>query len=305
MYRLLLPLLLALLFPLALTAQQVSKPIGTFSRDTIKLGELVQYTLVHRHPATQEVILPDAKYNFSPFELVRQDFYPTVTRANLSTDSTVYTLRTFETAGIQKLALPVTILQGQDTLQLLADTSMVVLHQLVKDVREPLALKTETELVPVEERFNWPMLLLWVFVSILLLSLIWLLFGQPIKIKYRLYRLHKDYAYFTTRYNAHVDRYVKSGYSQSMEKAVSLWKNYLTKLEQSAINSFTTKEIVEFYQDDEEVNTALRLCDKAIYGNLLSEADPETKQALNKLRRFVKKRYKLRREITKNVKNNG
>lgn len=305
MRSLIVTLLVVVCVQISIQAQQMSKPMGTFSTDTIKLGELVRYTLVHRHPATQEVILPGPSHGFDSFELVKQDFYPTITKANLSTDSTVYTLRTFETTPVQQLALPVILLQGQDTVQLLTDTSSVVLLQLVSEVKEPLELKAETELVPVEERFNWPILLVWILVSSVLLALIWLLFGQTIKSKYRLYRLRQDYVYFTTRYNSHVDRYVKTGFSQSMEKAVSLWKNYLTKLERSAINSFTTKEIVEFYHDDEEVNTALRLCDKAIYGNLLKEADTETRQALSKLRRFAKSRYKLQREIKKNAKVNG
>lgn len=283
--------------------QQLPGPSGSFSTDSIKIGELVQYTLVHRHPATQEVILPGSSYNFAPFELVQQDFYPTITKNGLSTDSTVYTLRTFSTDAFQKLALPIIVLQQGDTLQLLPDTSTVVLHQLVKQVHEPLEFRAETELVPVEHRFDWPIFLVWVIVTVLLLSLIWLLFGQTIKTKYKLYRLRKDYLYFTSRYNSHVDRFVKSGAAQSMEKAVSLWKNYLTKLERSAINSFTTKEIVEFYDNDEEVNIALRLCDKAIYGHLISESDPESKRALTKLRRFAKGRYKLQRELTKDAKN--
>ncbi|MHC2990552.1 hypothetical protein OB13_02750 [Pontibacter sp. HJ8] len=88
-----------------------------------------------------------------------------------------------------------------------------------------------------------------------------------------------------------------------MEKAVALWKNYLTKLERSAINSFTTKEIVEYYNDDEQVNLALRFCDKAIYGNATAEPDAETNKALSLLRRFARGRYKTHREITKNARN--
>ncbi len=284
--------------------QQVLRPVGTFSNDTIRIGAPVTFSLVHRHPEKLEVILPGSNYNFSPFELVRKDYYPTYTRNGISVDSAVYTLRTFDTRAVQALALPVFVLQGTDTIRVNGDSSRVILQQLVTKVNEPLQFKSETTLVPVEERFNWPVLLLWVVVGTLFLSLIWLIFGQTIKTKYKLYRLRKDHLYFTSRYNAHVDRFVKTGVSQSMEKAVSLWKNYLTKLERSAINSFTTKEIVEFYENNEEVNTALRLCDKAIYGNMLTEADADTKEALLLLRRFAKSRYKARREITKNAKNN-
>ncbi len=293
--------LLILWWPFLLQAQQLQRPAGYFSQDTIKLGLPVTYTLVHKHPHTTEIILPGESYNFSPFELVRRDFYPTRTRDGISTDSAVYTLRTFDLKAAQALALPVFILKGKDTLRLRADSSHVVLQQQVTKVNAPLTFRSDTTLQPVEERFNWPILLLWVSFITLLSTLIWLLFGQTIKTKYKLYRLRKDHLYFNSRLNAHIDRFLKSGSTQSMEKAVSLWKNYLTKLERSAINSFTTKEIVEYYDDNEEVNNALRLCDKTIYGNVQTEADNETKSAMLLLRRFAKSRYKAQREITKNA----
>lgn len=74
-------------------------------------------------------------------------------------------------------------------------------------------------------------------------------------------------------------------------------------MERSAVNSFTTKEIVEFYDNDEEVNTALRICDKAIYGNLQSESEGETNLALGMLRRFAKDRYRTHRELINNARN--
>ncbi|MEJ8755502.1 hypothetical protein WG947_00720 [Pontibacter sp. H259] len=303
MRRLLLFILAATLPALAL-GQQVLRPTGSFSSDTVKIGLPITYTLVHKHAAKLEIILPGATYNFAPFELVRKDFYPTKTKNGLSTDSAVYTLRTFDTKPVQSISLPVFVLQGKDTIRINGDSSRVILKQLVTKVNEPLQFKAQTDLIPVEERFNWPVLLLWSVVGTLFVSLVWLLFGQTIKTKYKLYRLRKDHLYFTSRYNSHIDRFVKTGASQSLEKAVSLWKNYLTKLERSAINSFTTKEIVEYYDNNEEVNHALRLCDKAIYGNVNTEADAETKDALLLLRRFTKTRYKARRELTKNAKNN-
>ncbi len=277
--------------------------MGSFSRDSVQIGELLRYTLVHHHPAAQEVVLPDSVYNFHPFELVRKSFYPTTTKAGISTDSAVYTLRTFETEPVQALALPVFVLQGKDTAQVFAPRQSVVLKQLVSQVQEPLTLRTHTALAPVAKRFDWPILLLWLVTGAAFLALVGLAFGQTIKTKYQLYRLRKDYLYFNSRYNSHVDRFVKSGSSISMEKAVALWKNYLTKLERSAINSFTTKEIVEYYNDDEQVNLALRFCDKAIYGNAVAEPDTETNQALGMLRRFARGRYKTHREITKDAKN--
>ncbi len=287
---------------LSAQGQQLLPPTGSFSKDTVYIGELVRYTLVHRHPAAQEVILPDSSHNFAPFELVRQDFFPTSTKAGISTDSTVYTLRTFETEPVQWLELPATVLQGKDTLRVMSACQKVYLRQLVQEVTVPLPLRTQTSLAPVERRFDWPVMLLWVVTITAFIALVWLIFGQTIQTKYQLYRLRKDHLYFNSRYNSHVDRFVKTGVPSSMEKAVALWKNYLTKLERSAINSFTTKEIVEYYNDDEQVNLALRLCDKAIYGNVTAEPDQETNQALGMLRRFARSRYKTHRELTRNAK---
>ena len=294
--------ILLFLLQLPVLSQQAQKPVGNFTQDTARLGQLLQYTLVHQHAATQEVILPDSNYNFTPFEYVSKAYYPTVTKAGISTDSAVYTLRTFETDAVQLLALPVYILQNSDTMQVLAKADAVTLLQLVSSVQEPLSVKDNTRLAAVEQRFNWPLLLVYIVAGLVFASLVWFIFGQAIIRKYKLYRLRKDHLYFASRYNSHLDRFVKSGSSQSMEKAVSLWKNYLTKLERSAINSFTTKEIVEYYHDDEDVNTALRTCDKAIYGNAAAEADTETRQALSMLRRFAKDRYKTQREMIRNAK---
>lgn len=287
----------------ALTWGQIPKPEGAFSHDTAKIGALLQYTLVHRHPVAQEVILPSEQYDFAPFELVRKSYFPTSTKAGISTDSAIYTLRTFETAPLQQLALPIYVLGQRDTQAVFAATDTVVVAQLVTEMLEPLPVREETTLAPVEERFNWPLLILWITATALSLALIWLIFGQAIRSKYRLYRLRKDHVYFASRYNSHEDRFKKTGSPQSLEKAVSLWKNYLTKLERSAINSFTTKEIVEYYENDEEVNTALRICDKAIYGNLQTETEGETNLALGMLRRFAKSRHKTQREIIRNAKN--
>ncbi|WP_162054794.1 hypothetical protein [Pontibacter pamirensis] len=295
-------ILLCFLQAVAAWGQQVPRPEGSFSRDTARLGELLQYTLVHHHPAAQEVVLPPENYNFAPFELVRKDFFPTTTKAGISTDSAVYTLRSFEVEPVQQLALPVYVLGDQDTTEVFAAADAIVLHQLVKTVQEPLQVQADTNLATVEERFNWPEMVLWIAAVATFLSLIGLIFGQAIQRKYKLYRLRKDHLYFASRYNSHEDRFKKTGAMQSLEKAVSLWKNYLTKLERSAINSFTTKEIVEYYENDEEVNTALRICDKAIYGNVQTETEGETNLALGMLRRFAKSRHKTQRELIKNAK---
>jgi hypothetical protein len=54
--------------PLAAWGQGKSPgiPEGFFHTDSIKLGELVNFSFYYRHPTSEEVILPDSTYNFCP-----------------------------------------------------------------------------------------------------------------------------------------------------------------------------------------------------------------------------------------------
>src|SRR5688500_10227732 len=102
-------LLLIGLLPFLSQAQSpaANLPQGLFQEDSVKLGQQVNYLFFHRHSATEEIIFPDSTYNFSPFELVSRQYFPTRTKGGWSHDSVVYTLRTFDIAPVQTLALPV------------------------------------------------------------------------------------------------------------------------------------------------------------------------------------------------------
>lgn len=301
-FRSLFFLVFVLVAPLQMQAQgRQALPQGAFREDSVRIGQLLHYTLVFRHPPGMEVIFPDSTFALAPFEFVSKTFYPTRTDSLSSVDSAVYVLRTFETDSIQKLSLPVFILRQRDTLRLYAHADSVILRHQVQEaaLQEPLAFQDRTAQVKVKERFNYPYLLLGLGSFLVLMVLVWLLFGNSLKKRYALYKLRKDYTYFSTRYNLYAERFRGSASQPNLEKAITQWKNYLTNLEQHAINSFTTKEIVAFYNDDEEMSTALRLCDRAIYGNILSSETSETEAALKMLKKFAKKRYKHYREQIK------
>ncbi|MDX5349015.1 MAG: hypothetical protein LPK19_17425, partial [Hymenobacteraceae bacterium] len=233
--------------------------------------------------------------------LVKKTYYPTSSDSIKSTDSTVYILRTFETDKVQKLSLPVYILRGRDTLTLYTSTDSVLLHELVHEVSEPLVFQQNTELAYVKERLNYPYFLIGVATVLVLLVLVWLVFGRALKIRYRIYKLTKDYKSFSTKFNTHVTRYNRSGAVNNLENAVSLWKNYLTRLERKPINSFTTKELVAFYDNNEAINVAMRQCDRAIYGNISSIQPEEMNAALDSLKDFATSRYQTIREETRHV----
>lgn len=276
-------------------------PVGSFKKDSVRIGEIVSYSLTYRYPPTREVVFPDSSFDYSPFEFVGKIYAPTRTASGFSFDSTVYLLRTFEVEKVQRIGLPVYVLQEGDTLLLSSAPDSVGLQEMVKSFAEPLPLQVQTSLLPIEPRFNYPYLLVGIGAGVLLLLLIWRIFGANIRTNYKLYTLKKDHAQFLSRYKAQADRFRRSETLGNMEKAVSLWKNYLTKLEEKAINSFTTKEISGYYHEDEDVSTALKLCDRAIYGNIIANEASESSRALSLLQNFAVQRYTIIRETTRNA----
>jgi hypothetical protein len=284
-------------------AQQPDRPLpqGSFKKDSVKIGEIISYSLAYRYPSSMEVIFPDSTFDYAPFEYVGKIFHPTRSDSAFSLDSVIYLLRTFEVEKVQWIGLPVFVLQGGDTVFIPASPDSVGLQEMVKAVTDPLSLQQQTSLLPIGERFNYPYLLVGAAAAVALLLLIWRIFGANILINYKLYTLKKDHAQFLSRYNVQAERFRRSKTLANMEKAVSLWKSYLTKLEDRAINSFTTKEISVYYNEDEDVSMALKLCDRAIYGNIITNEASESSQALSLLQNFALQRYTLIRERTRNA----
>jgi hypothetical protein len=278
-------------------------PIGLFQLDSIKIGEPVNFIFFYKHKSGEEVIFPDSTHNFAPFEFVSKRFFVTSSAGGWSRDSVVYTLRSFSIAPVQSLSLPVYLLRRHDTLAIASETQEVYLKQMVTGPPAPAQLRAHTSLVPIEKRFNLAYWLIGAGILLLILMLVWLVFGKKLIIHYRLYVLRKHHNLFINKYNGYIEQFNKSESLHTIEQAITLWKNYLTNLEGNAINSFTTKEVAAFYNEDEDVSTALRLFDKAIYGNIVSDKSSETIIAFYLLHHFADRRYEFIKDQTRNVPN--
>ncbi|MBC6698336.1 hypothetical protein [Hymenobacter sp. BT190] len=295
--------LLALYQPgLAVGQPAAAPPQGRFLQPSVRVGEIVEYELSYRHEPGLNVIFPDSTAEYAPFEYVGKTYQPTRTRQGISLDQTTYRLRTFALAPVQALQLPVTILRGRDTLTLPSTRATVQLRRLVPPAAAGTtpALRQATALLPVEPAFNYPYWLAGAGVLLLLLGGVALTFGRRWRHRYQLYKLRKNHVYFLAQYARHVERFTLSRSLTNMERAITLWKNYLTNLENNTINSLTTREIVAHYQNDADVRLALRLADRVIYGNQFSEDDTETDLAFDLLRTFADRRFELvQRQVEK------
>jgi hypothetical protein len=291
--------------PLLAFGQDREKPLpqGLFALDSIGIGEPVDFIFYFNHRPDEEVIFPDSTYNFAPFEFVSKKFFVTATAGGWSRDSVVYRLRSFDVAPVQSLSLPVYLLRERDTLTIRSEAQEVYIKQMVAGPPNPGRLQALTQLAPIEKRFNLAYWLIGAGILVLVLLLVWRIFGKQLIIRYRLYALQKHHNLFISKYNAFIDQFNRSESLQTIEQAITLWKNYLTDLEGNAINSFTTREIAAYYDEDEDVSTALRLFDKAIYGNIVSDKSSETIIAFYLLHHFADRRYEYIKDQTRNVPN--
>ncbi|GAB2537925.1 hypothetical protein [Rufibacter soli] len=276
---------------------------GYFLQDSVQLGQSVKYILVSRHAPQAEVVFPDSTYTFAPFELVRKEFFPTRTQRGLSIDSTVYTLRTFHLQPVQRLQLHARLFFREDTLQLSTASDSIVLIQNVTEVPDSLALMANTRLEHVADKFNYLYWGLGLLAGSIFIGGIWGLFGKGIQRRYNLYVLRKAQSQFQYRFQTSKDRFRRMKTLDHLERAITLWKNYLTKLEDEEISSFTTKEITTYYEEDERVGNSLKICDRAIYGNILSDDENEVANALTQLAEFAALRYVSIRDSLRHVAN--
>ena len=267
---------------------------GRFLKRTVLVGEPLDYELRYEHAPDLEVVFPDSLAPFAPFEYTGKTFFPTRTRNGRSLDRTIYHLRTFRLDSVQTLALPVAVLRGEDTLSLAPPPSSVRLRRTAapRPAGESLpALRQNLALVPVEPVFNYPYWLAGGAAVLLLLAGSAALFRRRLARRYQAYKLRKNHGYFLAQFARHVERFDLSRSATNVERAVALWKNYLAGLENSELGSYTTREIVAYFENDVDVRKALSATDKVIYGNLQTDDAKEVDLAFQRLRGFAERRY--------------
>ena len=278
-----------------MTPTWAQQPQGHFSSPSIRVGEVLNYELRYEHPPDLEAVFPDSLANFGTFEYISKTYAPTRTRQGRSLDRATYRLRTFALDPVQTLALPVLVLRPHDTLSLAPALARVRLIRTAPDPEpgqtEPPILRPSTVTLPIAPAFNYPFWLAGAAAILLLAGLGAALFHRRLLRRYRAYKLRKNHKYFLAQFARHTERFALSRSVNTVERAVTLWKNYLTTLENNGLSSFTSKELVAYFENDADVRRALRTTDRVVYGNLLSEEADEVDRAFNRLRNFAERRY--------------
>jgi hypothetical protein len=270
---------------------------GYFLQDSVKIGEPVKYSLSFSHPSDMELLLPDSNYNFSPFEFISKEYFPTRTINTVSIDSAVYHLRSFEIDKKIALSLPVFIISEEDSIYQYATADTVYLKELIPGEYKTLVLKENTSYNKVEKRYNYPYAIAIYGGSAIILLISFFFLGEPVKRRYRSFISRRTHLSFIRNYKRLEKEFVEFKNHSSIEQALSIWKTYLSKLEDKPINTYTTTEIISLFSK-EDLKISLQTIDRAIYGGLVSD---EAVKALKSLRKFSNKRYLKRKKEIGNV----
>jgi hypothetical protein len=260
-------------------------PKGKFLSDSVKVGLPVKYALSYRHKATADVFFPDSAYNFAPFEMIRREYFNTVTDQNGSLDSVVYTLISFEVTPVQELSLPIYVRAKRDCTRVFAPMDYVVLNSIIKPNTniDTLSLKKDTRLIPIAQQVNFPLIFLIIIGLLLITGMVFWFFGKPIRRQVRLFnfkRRYDDFRKLFQRLSRGTDDAKKR--LENIEKAVVLWKKYIERIENKPFTTFTTKEILDNLKDN-RLSDALREIDATVYGGVYSSKTIASLQVLQEL----------------------
>jgi hypothetical protein len=267
---------------------------GKFTEDSFRVGQLLHYQLRISYPKDQIAIVPDSAYNFSPFEYVAKSYFPTLTDSLFAYDSIQYTLTSFNLDTIQRISLPISFFKEKDTLKFTTFIDSAALKKLIASTLHKDVLD-DTKIAFTIHEFNYPYLIAGIIGLTLLLFTLYKSFGEIIIKRYRLIILNTTHSKFIREYDILATEFKNTADLRMIEQTLAIWKNYLTRLESKPINTFTTKELIALY-DQEELEFTLQSLDRNVYGGV---ATKNSNDSLQTIKRFTNRRFQIRRrEIT-------
>lgn len=245
---------------------------GKFLEDSARIGQPIHYSLYVRHPKGQEVFFPNANQNFGAFETVKRDFYATKTDASGSLDSAVYTLRLFNLAPVQKLQIPIYLLQEPDCTIIYPVIDSVYLKRLLPHP-ENIDLDSLYQSIPIQPlspKTDFKNVFAAGISLLILAGLIYWIFGKAITKLFRRYLLWRSNREFKRTFQRFTRQVAGTPVGlQNLERAFSAWKKYLEELTHLPFTTFTSKEMLDNLAD-EAMEKVLNEMDSAIYGGNFS-----------------------------------
>lgn len=253
-----------------LSKRIIGRPSLRFHERHARIGEPIYVSLAIKHAPELDLVFPDSLYDYGTFEFLGKSFYPTRSNGQHAVDSVVYTLQTFQMKPEQGLQLAILDYTDGDTITYTSNKDTLYLHRMIPELpsKPLLKLKVEPETIPQWINYNYWALGLGLTLFVLLLVNTFL--GKPLQKGVSLLIEYRRHIVFTTIFDRLASQTLRNRSTDTMEQALTLWKQYMERIDNQPFTTFTTKEITA-YLEDEHLNEALRSIDRAVYGGMKDE----------------------------------
>jgi hypothetical protein len=285
---------LALLNANPVFAQEI-KLEGKFRKDTVQVGEPVEYEISIEHPLDINLILPDSLAQFPGLEIVHKGYEPTKSDSLVSTEKIWYTFTSFVPDTLITFALPVYWIREADSIAVFPAPDTLVISTILpknKAVADTLQLTSDTDIMPVEPQFNYPYLLIGLAALAVFVIAIISIFGDRILLRWRAFVLQRRHRKFMREFNTQLEA-VKLGQA-SAKLPYFLWKNYLENLEKEPYTKLTTAEISRIDKETQSWQPSLHALDMVLFD--YEPSDQNTLLALTTLGQAAESRFRLKQD---------
>lgn len=263
---------------------------GKFIEDSLYIGENIHFTLSVKYPKSQISIFPDSSFRYFPFEYLKKKYIPTRTDSLYAYDSVVYVLASYEVINKQSLSLPIKFITNKDTVTFHSIKDSIFLRRFV-NIASERDVKADAELIVTPEKLNYPYLIALVVSVLIILFLLYKTFGAVFITRYKLFILRRAHNKFIKDYDELVIQFIGTKELRLIEQILTSWKNYLTRLEDIPINTYTTKELIHLFEQ-EELESTLQSIDRNVYGGMITT---DINDSLQVIKRFTNRRFQTRR----------
>ena len=252
-----------------LFSQEINYKIYFLDKE-IKIGDSIKLVSVIKYPKEIELIQPDSSYKFFPFTFIKKKNFQSKLNQELIFDSTLYFLRSFEIDSIQFIKLNSFILKENDSLEISSNFDTVYFRSLVENVDQNIKMNLSYN--SILSILNTYRLTLYSITFILSIFIFYLIFRKKIIQYIRKRKVLKNHNLFKVEFEKLNKQFKLDSNKKNLEKILLKWKRYMENLSLIPYSSMTSKEIIEF-TDDMNLIESLRYLDKIIYSNKLIELE--------------------------------
>ena len=283
--------ILIFIFSSKLFSQEINYQIYFLEKD-IKIGDSIKLVSIINYPKEIELIQPDSSFKFFPFSFIKKENFESQLNERIISDSSLYILRSFEIDSIQSIRLNSFILNGKDCLEISSNFDSVYFKSLVNNTDQKV--KKNISFNEILSIINTYKLSIYIIIFISLIIAVYLLFRKKIIAYFRKRKVLKSHALFNKEFEKIKKQFKTNNDKNNLEKIILIWKRYIEKLTSIPYSSMTTKEIIDFF-DNENLIKSLKYIDEMIYSDkliemdkfsfkyLLDYADSKTKELIKKI----------------------